>query len=777
MNTNDISRSRYLAAAVSAALTFAAAAHAGPQNGVVTNGAATISTPAANLTQIDQTTNSVSIDWQSFDVGANEGVHFNQPSASSVALNRILTQDPSQILGNISANGRVFLLNPNGIIFGSSARVNVGSLVASSLDLTDADAAAGRYSLATAAERSGAIVNDGVITAVSGGSITLLGGSVLNNGLILADYGTVNLGAGRAATLSFDSDGLMRFQIDAGLLTDTNGVSAAVHNSGEISAAGGQVLLTAQQAGDVVAQAVNNEGVIRASRIENVGGVIRLVGSGGTVANSGTLEATGTSTGGTVHVLGERVEIAGTTAIDVSGANGGGTALIGGSYRGADATVLNAQQTSVAAGAIIRADSTTSGDAGQVVLWSDGTTRFHGDISARALGSSGNGGNVEVSGGEHLGIRGHAWLDSANGNSGHLLLDPGALTIVAGDAATTPDYDTDLDTLTDGWVNEQLTSGNLDIVTSASVTPGVTEDLTVAAGADINWTDAGITLRIEGGDSIAINGTINGAGALTLESGGMIALGGNISVGTLDVTAGANITQSSAVAVTGTASFTTAGGSSILLGTTGNAFDGDVTFAASSGTLQNVTLVNSTAIDLQALSIAGNLNVTAGSGSITQSGALSVGGDATFTADAGQSVTLGAANTFTGAVAFVGDGGTLSNVTVRDMSALTLQAMSIDGDLSATAAGLTAQALTVGGDLSLTSSGGISQTGALNVTGNSTFTAGVGQSIALGEANTFNGTVGFVGSGGNLGNVTISDSNELTLQALNITGNLTATAA
>ena len=215
MNTNTSRPARKslgLSAAISAALALAAgAAHADPRGGVVTNGAATISTPNANLTRIDQATNSVSIDWQSFDVGASEQVIFNQPSARAVALNRILTQDPSQILGSINANGRVFLLNPNGIIFGASARVNVGSLVASSLDLSDADVANGRYSFNTAAMQSGAIVNNGQITAANGGSVTLLGGSVINNGLIVADYGSVNLGAGRAATLSFDGDGLVRF--------------------------------------------------------------------------------------------------------------------------------------------------------------------------------------------------------------------------------------------------------------------------------------------------------------------------------------------------------------------------------------------------------------------------------------------------------------------------------------------------------------------------------------------------------------------------------------
>ena len=226
MNTNNQAAqrsnrpSRALTAAISAALSLAAApaAHGAPQGGVVTQGDATISTPDLNLTQIDQGSHSASIDWQSFDVAAQERVIFNQPSASSVALNRILTQDPSQIHGSITANGRVFLINPNGIIFGASSRINVGSLVASSLDITEADAATGRYAFSTAADQSGAISNSGQIIAADGGSVTLLGGSVMNDGLIVADYGSVNLGAGRAATLHFDGDGLVRFQVDGGLL-------------------------------------------------------------------------------------------------------------------------------------------------------------------------------------------------------------------------------------------------------------------------------------------------------------------------------------------------------------------------------------------------------------------------------------------------------------------------------------------------------------------------------------------------------------------------------
>src|SRR5690606_28936206 len=110
-----------VSAAVSAILSLAASgAHAGPQNGVVTAAQATSSEPDANLTQIDQSSQNVSINWDSFDVAAQERVNFNQPSSDAVALIRILSQDPSLILRSITANGRVFLRNPIVMIFGQS---------------------------------------------------------------------------------------------------------------------------------------------------------------------------------------------------------------------------------------------------------------------------------------------------------------------------------------------------------------------------------------------------------------------------------------------------------------------------------------------------------------------------------------------------------------------------------------------------------------------------------------------------------------------------------
>src|SRR5690606_12764268 len=146
--------------------------------------------------------------------------------------------------------------------------------------------------------------------AAAGGTIALVGGAVANEGLIVADLGNVALGAGRRVTLDFDGDGLLYFEVDEELLANPAGAAAAIDNSGEIRADGGQVLMTARAAQGVFAGVVNNAGTIRAARIEDSGGVVRLVGTGGTVVTSGTIAAQGAGggdTGGDVTLLGDRV--------------------------------------------------------------------------------------------------------------------------------------------------------------------------------------------------------------------------------------------------------------------------------------------------------------------------------------------------------------------------------------------------------------------------------------------------------------------------------------
>ena len=147
-------------------------AMAGPTGGVVVSGQGSISTPSTNTTVIDQSSQQLNVNWNTFNVAANENVQFHQPTSSSVAFNRILDQNPSQIFGRIDANGKVVLVNPNGLLIGRSAQLNVNSLVVSSLDAIDFDAASGRYRFSTNRLDPGAVINEGSITAGPGGSVT-----------------------------------------------------------------------------------------------------------------------------------------------------------------------------------------------------------------------------------------------------------------------------------------------------------------------------------------------------------------------------------------------------------------------------------------------------------------------------------------------------------------------------------------------------------------------------------------------------------------------------
>ncbi|MGH8447354.1 MAG: filamentous hemagglutinin N-terminal domain-containing protein, partial [Solimonas sp.] len=187
-----------LAAAV--ALMLPAIALAGPSGGTVVSGTATIGGQGGQ-TVVTQTSNNAVVNWNSFSVGSEESVRFNQPNASSAILNRVTGGDASNILGNISSNGRVFLVNSNGIVFGRNATINVGSLIASTLDISDADFNAGKYAFKQGSKAPAGIVNEGTIIAGSGGidtrvaagggNVVLLADHVSNSGYIEANLGRV----------------------------------------------------------------------------------------------------------------------------------------------------------------------------------------------------------------------------------------------------------------------------------------------------------------------------------------------------------------------------------------------------------------------------------------------------------------------------------------------------------------------------------------------------------------------------------------------------------
>ncbi len=284
---------------------------AGPQGGQVVSGTGRVSTSGATTT-IQQSTPTLSLTWDKFNVTAQETVNFVQPSASAVAVNRIFDVNGSQIMGHINANGQVFLINPNGVLFGKDAVVNVGSWVASTLDVNDANVHAARR--AFSGSGSGQVVNLGTINAAQGGYVALLGNQVSNQGVITAQLGTVVMGAGSAVTLNFNGNSLVS------LLVEQSVLNSLVENGGMITADGGRVALSAGARDSLLASVVNNTGHIEARSLQNQDGVITLTGGmkAGTVNVAGTLDASASDSGngGFVETSAAHVKVGNDTVVD-----------------------------------------------------------------------------------------------------------------------------------------------------------------------------------------------------------------------------------------------------------------------------------------------------------------------------------------------------------------------------------------------------------------------------------------------------------------------------
>ncbi|MDD3466396.1 MAG: SBBP repeat-containing protein [Campylobacterales bacterium] len=261
-----------------------------PTGGTVASGSATIS-QNANAMNIVQTTDKVILNWQSFSIGQNASVNFAQPSSSSIALNRV-SGGVSEIFGSLSANGKVFLINPNGIIFGQNAKVDVGGMVASTMNIKDADFLSGNYAF-TRDGATGKILNQGELKAKLGGYIALLSPDVQNEGIITAQKGSIAMGAGDSVTLNISGDKLIGISVE-GAAMDT-----LISNKQLVEAEGGLILMSSKAANALYSSTINNTGVISANSISEDGGEIRLIASGGnsTVNNKGIVTADGANGG------------------------------------------------------------------------------------------------------------------------------------------------------------------------------------------------------------------------------------------------------------------------------------------------------------------------------------------------------------------------------------------------------------------------------------------------------------------------------------------------
>ncbi|WP_244919648.1 MBG domain-containing protein, partial [Pseudoxanthomonas spadix] len=476
-----------------------------PTGGTVVAGEGGIASNGTAMT-ITQSSAKLAIDWRSFDIGAGNSVNFHQPDRTSIALNRVTGSDPSSLYGTLTANGRVFLINPNGILFGAGASVNVGALVASTLGLSNEEFLAGAYRFKGDGANA-SVINRGTLSAADGGAVALLGGAVSNQGLIVARLGTVALASGNRVTLDFAGDGLLNVQVDQAT------TSALVDNQQLVQAEGGQVIMTAQASDALLQTVVNNSGVVEAKALGEKDGRIALLGGDtGTVRLTGTLDASSNvGQGGTIEVTGQQVALHGAT-LDASGAADGGSIKVGGDYRGGG-DLRHAEATLIDAASTLKADATQAGDGGQVVVWSERGTQYGGSISARGKGD-GAGGSAEVSSHGVLDFTGQVDLTAETGASGTLLLDPYNLTI--GDELDS-DWTYNSGTYTPLVADSQLAVSHLltnlataDIVVQTTGTGGSQAgDITVAV--PVSWaSNHSLTLRAAGG--IRVNADITATG-------------------------------------------------------------------------------------------------------------------------------------------------------------------------------------------------------------------------------------------------------------------------
>ena len=484
---------------------------ASPIGGQVVSGIGTIN-QSGSLTTINQSSQNLVVNWKSFNVGSNEAVNFLQPSASSIAVNRIYDTNGTQIMGQLNANGQVWLLNPNGILFGKGAQVNVGGLVASTLDSVNQNGSAFSFS----GNGPGKIINQGTI---NGHYVALIGNTVSNTGTIAANLGTVALGAGSAVTLTFSGNDLVHMQVDRGIL------NALVSNGGVIEADGGYVMMTAGAKDELLASVVNNTGIVRAETVEDRNGTITLLGGmkSGTVNVSGTLDASAPNggNGGKIMVSANAVNVNSGATLDATGPSGG-TIEVGGGVHGSDASLPNATTVNVATGAVLDASATGNGNGGTIAVWSNvsdtnSTTRAYGTLLATGGASGGAGGIIETSG-HWLDVAGiHVNASSYRGNAGQWLLDPYSVTISSSSAVNSSGW-APTGTGSNIWITDLLNAlqGGTSITATTGTSGSEIGDITVNAPIAMTSGTANVTLTLQAADSIIVNQAISNTSAYKL---------------------------------------------------------------------------------------------------------------------------------------------------------------------------------------------------------------------------------------------------------------------
>ncbi|WP_283129949.1 filamentous hemagglutinin N-terminal domain-containing protein [Enterovibrio norvegicus] len=447
-----------------------------PSGGVIIAGEGSIEYNGQVL-NIQQLTPKMINEWAKFNVGDGSTVNFIQPDKNAISLNRVISDNPSSILGNLSANGQVFLINSNGVVFGGNSSIDTGGFLVSTLDIDNDKFLSGDYEF-TGGDSAGSIVNLGQINVGDDSFIAFISPNISNQGELVANKGSVSLVAGDKVNIDFDGDGLITYEIEQGL------INSLVSNKGSILAENGMVVMTARARGEIADSIVNNEGVIEALGFSSKGGRVFLHAEGGQSINAGVIDVSSVNgKGGTIRHTGKAVVAESGSRYNASGDFGGGKIEVGGSWQNSDSNVAQAKTTIIESGSVISANALIEGDGGQIVAWSDlsepeGQTRVNGTLQATgglAGGNGGNGGNVETSGTKVVLDDIDLDLNAPRGKNGTWLIDPTDIIIRDGITTTPgssdlPNYESTTDTslILAADIETQLNSGTNVIIQTGS---------------------------------------------------------------------------------------------------------------------------------------------------------------------------------------------------------------------------------------------------------------------------------------------------------------------
>ncbi|EFB0241929.1 filamentous hemagglutinin N-terminal domain-containing protein [Salmonella enterica] len=609
-----------------------------PTGGQIVAGQGSISTSGNQMT-VNQNTQGMVTNWNSFDIGKNHTVQFVQPGSSAVALNRVTGGHESQILGTLKANGQVMLINPAGVMFGKGAKVNTAGMVASTKNISNEDFMAGRYTFSGGSQPGAEIVNQGSLTTTKGGYIVLAADRVRNQGEIRTPGGRVVLAAADRVTLQLDNTGLTAVSVNGSV------VNALAENRGLISATNGQVYLTARGKDMLLNTVVNNSGTVEAKGLSERGGEIVLDGGdSGVVSQSGMLLADSDSgRGGKITLEGQNIHLAGGSLISATGETGGGEVYVGGGWQGKDSSIRHASKVVMDKTAVIDVSAKARGQGGTAVLWSDDYTNFRGTILARGGLQGGDGGRVETSSHHNLQAFGDVDASAVKGNAGEWLLDPFDITVVSGSTDTdvnegsgndgifTPDTGTSQ--VSNGTINNRLNSGTNVTIKTAKENSGSNQWGNITVNADISHTatnNVSLTLEADGNINITnhsitsttgkLDVNLLGAGShdgtITLNNATVSSNGGNITLGQLN--AGSDGTTSGlAVSIT----------NSTLNATSA----GNISITANNGTTLGNGTLSGNEVNVSASSGTGDALVINLSSNLTAAGNLTVSGDTSAT--------------------------------------------------------------------------------------------------------------------------------------------------